>query len=192
MKPIRLAIFASGSGSNAQRLMAYFANHNRISIALVVCNKAGAGVFDHAKKAQIPAVLLQNRSDYESNVVGELLREKSIDFIVLAGFLLKIPDSLIEQFPEKMVNIHPSLLPKFGGKGMYGIHVHRAVLEAGETRSGITIHLVNGHYDEGRVIDQVSCPVLPNDSPETLALRVQQLEHLHFAPAIENYLLHGR
>lgn len=183
-----LAIFASGAGSNAEQVLKYFKSHNSIRVALVVSNKENAGVLEIAKRYNIPSVVVGKSELYESNRIVEILQESGINFIVLAGFLLKIPSSLVQLFPDKMVNIHPALLPKFGGKGMYGNHVHQAVKDNGELETGITIHYVNEHYDEGNTIFQASCKVDPTDDMETIRQKVQVLEHQHFAPVIEKLL----
>jgi len=184
----RIAVFASGTGSNARRLMEHFHHSGKARIVLLVCNKAGAPVLQTAKDFGIETLLLSRESFYESDVVIKTLQEKSIDLIVLAGFLWLLPADLVKAFPQRIVNIHPALLPKFGGKGMYGMHVHKAVVAAGEKESGITIHFVDEHYDEGEHIAQFRCPVLPGDTPETLAKRVQELEHAHFAETVESIL----
>jgi phosphoribosylglycinamide formyltransferase 1 len=183
---IRVAIFASGGGSNAQKIIEHFAdNHTNIRIALVVCNKPGAGVLTIAQQAGIPTMMIERSRFFGHESYVPELQTAKIDFIVLAGFLLKIPDVLIKAWPQKIVNIHPALLPKYGGKGMYGHFVHEAVLAAGDKESGITIHYVDELYDHGQHLLQAKCPVLPNDTPETLAKRVLQLEHQHFAKTIE-------
>lgn len=186
-----LAIFASGTGSNASRIIDHFKEHPSIVVSLVVASKADAGVLNIAKAHNIPTLVL-NRSSFRDteDLLGELAQH-SIDFLVLAGFLWLVPFYLVQAFENRIVNIHPALLPKFGGKGMYGINVHRAVLEAGEKESGPTIHLVNEQYDEGVILMQATCPVEENDTPEELAKRVLALEHAHFAPAIEQYLSSG-
>lgn len=185
MKQKNIAIFASGTGSNAEQLMKHFSAHPHIHVGVVVSNKATAGVLDIAKRFNIPTVVLDSIGSYESNSIQQILESYQTDYIVLAGFLLKIPDSLVQAFPDRMVNIHPALLPKFGGKGMYGNRVHAAVKEAGEPQTGITIHLVNEHYDEGRVLFQAACDVNEEDSIDDIRQKVQQLEHQHFAPVVE-------
>lgn len=182
-----IAIFASGSGSNAEVIMDHFENHSSICIGLVVTSRQTAGVIERAKNHAVP-ILFTSSEDLESGKTERTLNSAGITMIVLAGFLLKIPDSLISAYPDRIINIHPSLLPKYGGKGMYGGRVHRAVIDNGETESGITIHLVNEHYDEGRIIAQHKCAVLDSDTPEKLQKRVHELEHSYYAPALENYL----
>ena len=181
----RLAIFASGSGTNAENIAQYFKESSEIEVALVVSNKKDAFVHERARKLGIPSFSF-SKAEFESGEpVLELLHQREIDFIVLAGFLLKVPQPIIAAFPNKIINIHPALLPKFGGKGMYGDHVHRAVVDEGEKESGITIHYINEHYDEGDIIFQATCPVLPNDTPDEVAQKVHRLEYLHFPTIIE-------
>lgn len=186
-----IAIFASGNGSNARKLLEYFSSHPTIRVGLVVSSKSEAGVLQVAADFQVPSIVLDKSALYESNHIGQILSKYGISYIVLAGFLRKIPDSLVSLFNNRIINIHPALLPKFGGKGMYGDYVHQAVKEAGEKETGITIHLVNEHYDEGRVLFQASCPVLPQDSVEDIRQKVQYLEHLHFAEAVEKAVAGG-
>lgn len=180
-----IAIFASGEGTNAQRIIDYFRNSETIRVALVLSNKADANVLNRAAKEGIPTYIINRAAFYERNDVVEFLKASKTDLIVLAGFLWMIPDSLIRAFPGKIVNIHPALLPKFGGKGMYGINVHKAVIGAKEKQSGISIHYVNEHYDEGEIISQHTCEVNENDTPETLAQKIQLLEHAFFPLTIE-------
>lgn len=182
---VRIAIFASGAGSNAQKIIDSFRGHSNIKIALIVCNKPGAGVLAIADKENIPALLIEKKTFFHGGAYLDEMRKLKIDFIVLAGFLWKVPDELINAYPRKIVNIHPALLPKYGGKGMYGQHVHEAVIAAGEKESGITIHYVDGHYDNGDIIFQATCPVLENDDASSLANRIHQLEHAHYPKVIE-------
>jgi phosphoribosylglycinamide formyltransferase-1 len=188
-KKVRLAIFASGNGSNAQRIIDHFRDHAQIEVALVVCNKPGAGVIDRAAAAGIPVLQIERERFLKGDAYLPGLREAGIGFIVLAGFLWKLPPVLIAAFPQRIVNIHPALLPAYGGKGMWGHHVHAAVLEAGEAESGITIHYVDEHYDHGAHLLQVRCPVLAGDTPESLAARVHDLEHQWFPKVIEETVL---
>jgi len=183
-----VAIFASGAGSNAAKLIAYFSNHHHIHIQLIVCNKANAGVISIASNNNIPHILIEKEQFFRGDAYTGILEEYQIHFIVLAGFLWKVPNLLIQYFPNKIINIHPSLLPKYGGKGMYGHFVHEAVLQHKETESGITIHYVNEEFDKGAPIFQAKCPVFETDTPETLATRIHALEHLHFAPTIESVI----
>lgn len=184
----KIAIFASGAGSNAQKLIDYFRDHAFARVSLIVCNKPGAGVTNIAGAEGIE-LLLTDRLSLQSAEFPQKLREKGIDFIVLAGFLLKIPTSLIEAFPQHIINIHPALLPKYGGKGMYGHFVHEAVIAAKEKESGITIHFVDEHYDHGATIFQTTCLISGSDTPESLAQKVHFLEHQHFAPVVERLIL---
>jgi len=178
--PIKIAIFASGSGSNAENIANYHSKSSVFEFPLIISNKADAYVHERAKRLQIPSFTFSREDFLSGDKIITLLKEHKIEYIVLAGFLLKIPNSLVEAYPNKIINIHPALLPKFGGKGMYGQHVHQAVANAGETESGITIHYVNGNYDEGNIIFQVKCPVLPTDTADTIAEKVHALEYEHF------------
>ncbi len=184
----RLAIFASGTGSNAKRLIDYFSGNKDISVVLLVSNRKEAGALEIARKAGIPAINFTKEEFYNSSTVLEKLIAEKIDFIVLAGFLIRVPDNILKAYENKIINIHPALLPDFGGKGMYGLNVHKAVIESGKSESGITIHLVNEHYDEGRILFQAKCPVLENDTAEMLAARVQELEHNYFPEAVERFI----
>ncbi len=175
-----IALFASGSGSNAENIIRYFTGNSDFSFPLIISNNEKAFVHERAKKLGVPSLTFPREDFIDGGKILNLLQEKNIDAIVLSGFLLKIPDSIIEAYPQKIVNIHPALLPKFGGKGMYGMNVHRAVLEAGEKETGITIHYVNSNYDEGDIIFQAKCPVLPDDTPESVAQRVHALEYEFF------------
>ncbi len=183
-----IAIFASGSGSNAERIVEYFAGSKEINVKLFLCNNPEAGVIQRAERLNIPLVMF-NRQQFKAGEVVEILKENQIDWIILAGFLWLVPQNVVEAFPNKIINIHPALLPKFGGKGMYGHFVHEAVVENKETESGITIHFVNENYDEGAVIFQASYPVLPTDTPEDVAKKGQVLEHKHFPEVIEQTIL---
>jgi phosphoribosylglycinamide formyltransferase-1 len=185
----RIAIFASGSGSNAQRIIEYFQGHPTIQVTLVLTNNPHAGVLERAKKLGVSSLVFTRAELYQSDTVLQQLQDAQVSFIVLAGFLWLMPSNLVEAFPDRIVNIHPALLPKFGGKGMYGTRVHEAVVQAGEKESGITIHLVNHHYDEGQVIFQAACSLSPSDTPEIVAHMVQQLEHQHFPKVIEQLIL---
>lgn len=182
---IKLAILASGSGSNAEKIMAHFQGSTKAEIALIASNKADAFVLERAKKFGVPTFTF-SRKEMDAGVLLAKLQEIQIDWVILAGFLLKIPEELIRAFPNRMVNIHPALLPNYGGKGMYGHHVHEAVKAAGDTETGITIHLVNEHYDEGKIIFQAATPVTPEDTPDTIAQKVHALEHRYFPEVIES------
>ncbi|MBK8699723.1 MAG: phosphoribosylglycinamide formyltransferase [Saprospiraceae bacterium] len=188
LKKYQLAIFASGGGSNAAKIIEYFKSHATIEVKLVVSNRPDAGVLNIALNAGIPSLVV---SPHELGTPGFLqqLSQYRVNTLILAGYLKKIPVELIHAFPEHILNIHPALLPLFGGKGMYGIHVHEAVLEAGVTQSGLTIHLVNAQYDKGRQLFQAICPVFKDDAPSGLAARVLELEHKYYAAIIEKYLL---
>jgi formyltetrahydrofolate-dependent phosphoribosylglycinamide formyltransferase len=185
----RIAIFASGAGSNAQKIIDHFRRSDLVDVALIVCNNPKAGVLSIAADENIPAIVIEKERFFRGDAYLPELADHGIDFIVLAGFLWKVPDALIQAYPNKIVNIHPALLPKYGGKGMYGHHVHAAVLSAGESESGITIHYVDGHYDNGDIIFQARCPVEAGDSPDTLAVRVHQLEHKHYPVVIEQLIV---
>jgi len=191
MKPgqAKLAIFASGKGSNADKIIQYFENHRNIHVSLIVSNKATAGVLDIAHKNGIPSLILEKHKFMESNEYVQYLKNQGITHIVLAGFLLKVPDNLIQAYNNKMVNIHPALLPAYGGKGMYGEHVHQAVIQAGEKESGITIHLVDEEYDHGKTIFQAKVAVAAQDTPSSLAEKIHQLEHQHYPVVIEKWVL---
>jgi phosphoribosylglycinamide formyltransferase 1 len=183
-----LAIFASGAGSNAQQIINYFRGSTLATVALIVCNKPGAGVISIAEKEKIPLLLIEKKRFFAGGGYLPELQKSKTDLIVLAGFLWKIPQVLIDAYPKRIINIHPALLPKYGGKGMYGQYVHEAILNAGEMESGITIHYVDEHYDNGDIIFQTACPVLEDDSPEALAHRIHRLEHLHYPLIIEEVL----
>ena len=183
--PFNIAFFASGSGSNVENIVRYFSDKPDFHFPVIISNKSDAFVHQRAKTLHIPSFTFTKDDFFDGHKILTLLKEYQVDFIVLAGFLLKIPPTIISAFPDKIINIHPALLPKFGGKGMFGHHVHRAVIEAGETQSGITIHYVNEHYDEGNVIFQAVCEVLPEDTPDTLAEKVNALEYEHFPLIIE-------
>lgn len=184
----KIAILASGEGTNAERIIRYFLEKRTAEVALVITNKAQAGVLKRAERLSVPSLIL-TAQEFASGKALEALHLYNIDFIVLAGFLLKVPDTILHDYPNKIVNIHPALLPKFGGKGMYGSHVHQAVIDSNEKESGITIHYINEHYDEGNTIFQATCPVLPDDTPDTLAARVHQLEYEYFPRVIERAIL---
>lgn len=180
----RIAIFASGSGSNAEEITKYFRNTDFAEVALILTNNPEAYVLQRAEKLGVPAVTFTGKELRETDIVLNVLKEYDIDFIVLAGFLLLVPQNLIEAFPDRIVNIHPALLPRYGGKGMYGDRVHQAVCDAGEKESGITIHYVNPLYDEGQIIFQATCPVNEEDTPETVARKVHALEYQHYPQVI--------
>lgn len=183
-----IAVFASGSGTNAENIIRYFKDNERAIVALVVSNKEEAGVLKRAKDLQISTYIPNKEEWIIGNKIVSKMIECQIDFIVLAGFLRRIPDLLLHEYSDKIINIHPSLLPKHGGKGMYGDKVHQAVVEAGESETGITIHYINEHYDEGAIIFQATCPVLLTDTPDDVAAKVHQLEYKHYPLIIEELL----
>ena len=198
--PVHIAIFASGTGTNARKIIEYFEKRTvgssvngtgtksaAIKVSLIVCNVPGAGVLEIAKEKGIPSLII-NKPDFTATGYVESLQNADINFIVLAGFLWKVPEVLVRAYPKAIINIHPALLPKYGGKGMYGARVHEAVIAAKEKESGITIHWVNEHYDEGAIIFQASCSIDANDTAETLANKIHALEHAHYAPTIEKLL----
>ncbi len=184
----RIAIFASGSGSNAQKIMEHFHASKKVAIALVVCNKPGAGVVTIADQHNIPVLIIEKERFSSGDSYINELKEHQIDFIVLAGFLWKIPLALIQAYPNHIINIHPALLPNYGGKGMYGQKVHQAVIDNKEKESGITIHYVDEQYDNGKTLLQAICPVLKDDTATSLAQRIQLLEHEHYPKVIEKLL----
>lgn len=185
----RIAIFASGSGTNAEKIMQFFKDHPGARVGLVLSNKKDARVLERAARFDVPTRVFDRHEFYETDSILDLLKEKNIDLIVLAGFLWLIPENLIEFFPDRIINIHPALLPKYGGKGMYGARVHEAVIAAGDKESGITIHYVNPRYDEGKIIFQAKCKVEPGDDPDSLASKIHQLEYEYFPKVIENLIL---
>lgn len=185
----RIAIFASGSGTNAENIIRYFQERNNASVVQVLTNNQHAKVLDRAKNHKISAFSFNRPALYTSDDVLNLLKSAHIDLIVLAGFLWKFPSSIIEAFPNKVINIHPALLPKYGGKGMYGAHVHKAVIENNEQESGITIHYVNENYDEGAIIFQAKTAIDSTDTAETLAQKIHKLEYAHFPKVIEKLLI---
>jgi len=181
----RIAIFASGSGTNAEAIMQHFSNHATAEVALILSNKADAFVLERAKKYHVSTKVFNRAAFKESNEIVALLQAENISLIVLAGFLWLIPEQMVKAFPNKIINIHPALLPKYGGKGMYGMRVHEAVKTACEIETGITIHYVNEAYDEGQIIEQAKCVVLPEDTPEHIAQKIHQLEHEYFPKVID-------
>lgn len=188
--PVQMAIFASGNGSNARQIIRFFNTEGQGNgkVALLVTNNPQAGILDFARQENIPVLLLEKNKFMQNGYAAEL-KAAGISFVALAGFLWKLPLALVQAFPRRIVNIHPALLPNYGGKGMYGLHVHQSVLDHQEKESGITIHYVDEQYDHGATIFQATCPVLPGDTPETLAARVQQLEHLHYPQVIAGLLM---
>ncbi len=189
MSNYKLCLFASGRGSNAEKIIEYFDASDQVSIDLIVSNKSKAKVLDLAKRHGIAEYLIANKATFsKSNSLIDTLKEKGITHVILAGFLWLIPSNLIAAYPDKIINIHPALLPKYGGKGMYGMNVHKAVKANNEPQSGITIHLVNENYDEGKHLSQVRCEIDDNDSAEDIAKKILALEHFHYPRVIEGYL----
>jgi phosphoribosylglycinamide formyltransferase-1 len=188
-----IAIFASGNGSNAESLTKYFNNGNTANVKLIVCNNKNALVLERAKNLNIEALIMSKEHLCSENPVEllEILESRKIDYIILAGYLLKIPLALVNKYTHKIINIHPALLPKYGGKGMYGMNIHKAVVEAKEKETGITIHLIDEIYDNGEVIFQTSCSVEPDDTPEIVAKKISLLEQTYFPKVVEEYILSG-
>ena len=184
---IKIVIFASGSGTNAENIIRYFQATKSASVEAVFTNKADAQVIQRAEKYQVPSLVF-TKNDLETGKVLQKINTIQPDLIVLAGFLLKFPESIVAEYPDKIINIHPALLPKYGGKGMYGMHVHRAVVENKESKTGITIHYVNENYDEGNIIFQKEVTVLISDTPEVVAAKIHELEQDHFPAVIEKLL----
>lgn len=183
-----IAVFASGTGSNARRLIEHFQNSPVARVSLVVSNKSDAGVLDLAREYGVATQVIDRAGFWDGADLLAGWRDKHIDFIVLAGFLWLVPRWMVQAYPGRIINIHPALLPKFGGKGFYGMRVHEAVLAAGETESGITIHYVNEYYDAGDIIFQARCPVETGDTPADLARKVQALEHRYFPVVVEDLI----
>lgn len=184
----RIAIFASGTGSNAVKIIEHFKGHPSISVSLVLSNNEKAEVVSKANSANVETFTFNREALYNTNLVLNRLLSAKIDLVVLAGFMWLVPENIVNEYSDRIVNIHPALLPKFGGKGMYGMHVHTAVKAAGEKESGITIHLVNKEYDKGEILHQASCGITEDDTPQSIAKKIQLLEHEHYALQIERYL----
>ena len=187
-----IAIFASGAGSNARRIIEHFQGHTYIKVTLIGCNKAGAGVLGIAAEKSIPVLMIEKERFFRGDGYVPALKEAGIDLVVLAGFLWKVPQSLINAYRNRIINIHPALLPKYGGKGLYGSFVHEAVLNAGEKESGITIHYVDEHYDHGDHIFQQKVAIDENETPASLAQKIHKLEHEHFPKVIEDLITNVR
>lgn len=185
----RIAIFASGSGTNAQNIIQYFKSSPAGEVVLVLSNKRHAKVLERAENEDIKSLYFDKEELYKKKGVLKILKKAKVDFIVLAGFLLKFPEKILKHYPNKVINIHPALLPKYGGKGMYGKHVHEAVIANGEKESGITIHFVNEAYDEGAIIFQARTKISEEDSPDSLAEKIHLLEYEHFPNVIEQLLI---
>ncbi len=188
MKKKNIAIFASGSGTNAENIIRFFTDSEIAEVRLILSNNPEAGVLKRAELFNLKTCIFDRKKFYEDNYVLDILRENQTDLIILAGFLWLIPRNLIQEYPGRIINIHPALLPKFGGKGMYGKHVHQAVISSGDKETGITIHYVNEKYDEGSIIFQARCGVSPDDTPESLANKVHELEYKYYPPIIEKIL----
>jgi len=189
MNKIKIAVLASGSGTNAEQIIKHFKNHDKVTVSLVLSNKKDAFVLERAKKFNIDYEVFNRSQFYESDEVYNLLNEHAIDYIILAGFLWLIPNNLIDAYNQKIINIHPSLLPKYGGKGMYGNKVHEAVISNLESESGITIHLVDEIYDNGEILCQQKVSISKEDTPDSLASKIHKLEHEHFPKTIEDFIL---
>lgn len=185
---IQIAIFASGSGSNAENIVRYFENHPSITVSIILTNNKSAKVLERAKRLGVPAVVF-NRDEFLNSDFVLQNHLKGIGYVILAGFLWKVPKNLIDAFPNRIINIHPALLPKYGGKGMYGMHVHKAVVANKEKKSGITIHYVNEFYDEGEIIFQAEVDLTSEDTPEDVASKIHTLEYEHFPKVIEKEIL---
>jgi len=185
---VHVAIFASGNGTNAEQIISYFSDNKYIAVALLLSNKPDAYVLERAKKHNILSFVFSKKELNETEIIINKLKGFSIDFIVLAGFMLKVPDNILSLYPDKIVNIHPALLPKYGGKGMYGMNVHTAVIDSKVSESGISIHFVNDKYDDGQIIFQAKCPVIPEDTPESLANKIHKLEYEHYPKIIEKVI----
>lgn len=184
-----IALFSSGNGTNAENIVKYFDKSSQINVSMVISNNQNAYVHQRANALNIPSYSFTKEEIMEGTPLLELLSDHNIDYIILAGFLLKVPNTLLENFPKRIINIHPALLPKYGGKGMYGDIVHKKAIEMGDKKSGITIHFVNDKYDEGEIIFQESCDILPEDTFEDVAEKVHKLEYAHFPRIIENIIL---
>lgn len=183
--PIRLAILGSGNGTNAQQISEYFASRNDVQVACIIYNVKDAYIAQRARNLGIEARYFGRKDFYESTAVLDYLREKQADWVILAGFLWLVPQNMLDAYPQRIINIHPALLPKYGGKGMYGHHVHEAVVAAGEHESGITIHIVDENYDRGTILEQARCNVTPDDTPDTLAAKIHLLEKEYFPRVID-------
>lgn len=187
----RIVLFASGSGTNVENIIQYFSENKQVEIVAVLTNRKDAKVLDRCARLKISALYFNRRAFMETDLISDFLNNLNLDLIVLAGFLWRIPKRLIDYFPDRIINIHPALLPKYGGKGMYGMRVHEAVKENSEPETGITIHYVNEHYDEGAIIMQVKTFVDAADTPEIIAQKVHELEYEHYPRVIEELLFKG-
>jgi phosphoribosylglycinamide formyltransferase-1 len=189
---IKIAIFASGSGSNAERITEYFNSNDHVEVSLILTNNPAAGVIERAQRLNIPTLIFNKKLFAQTDKIVEILQSQGIDWVILAGFLWLVPSNLTRAFENRMINIHPALLPKYGGKGMWGHHVHEAVVANKEKETGITIHYVNEHYDEGKVIFQVKCEVTENDTPESVAAKIHELEYQYFPEVIYKEILSAK
>ena len=187
--PKRIAIFGSGNGTNAQRITEYFANKPTVEVNTIITNKKDAFILQRAENLGIDWAYFSRHDFFETDNVLNYLKQRNIDYVILAGFLWLVPQNLLSAFPKRIINIHPALLPKYGGKGMYGERVHEAVIAAREKESGITIHFVDEHYDCGATIFQARCTIVPDDTPDTLAQKIHKLEYEHFPAVIEKVVL---
>ncbi|MBQ8702969.1 MAG: phosphoribosylglycinamide formyltransferase [Bacteroidales bacterium] len=183
--PVRLAILGSGNGTNAQQISEYFAGRHDVEVACIIYNKRDAYIARRAENLGIEARYFGRADFYDNGAVLDYLRQKQVDWVILAGFLWLVPEAMLDAYPDRIINIHPALLPKYGGKGMYGHHVHEAVVAAGERESGITIHIVDRHYDRGTTLFQARCTVTPDDTPDSLAAKIHLLEKEHFPRVID-------
>lgn len=188
MQNARIAILASGNGTNAEAIINHFRGHPTISVVAVLSNKPDAFVLERARKHGIPTVVFNRHEFYETAHVTNVLRDMGISHLVLAGFLWLLPKSLLQMFPARILNIHPALLPSYGGKGMYGMRVHEAVRASGDSQTGITIHEVTDVYDDGPIIFQATCEIDADDAPESIAEKVHRLEHYHYPRVIEKWI----
>lgn len=189
--PLRLAILGSGNGTNAQQISEYFADRTDVKVVTIIYNKKDAYIAQRAANLGIESHYFGRADFYTNGNVLNYLREKNVDWVILAGFLWLVPQDILDTYPNRIINIHPALLPKYGGKGMYGHHVHEAVVAAGERESGITIHLVDNHYDRGTTLFQARCAVTPEDTPDTLAAKIHLLEKEHFPRVIDETIMHS-
>ncbi|MCP9764587.1 phosphoribosylglycinamide formyltransferase [Lacihabitans soyangensis] len=189
---IKIAIFASGSGSNAERIVEYFSSNNEVEVCLILTNNPTAGVIERAQRLNVPTLIFNKKLFAKTGKIVEILQSQKIDWVILAGFLWLVPNNLTRAFENRMINIHPALLPKYGGKGMWGHHVHEAVVANQETETGITIHYVNEHYDEGKIIFQAKCEVTKNDTADDVAQKIHQLEYQYFPEVIHKEILSAK
>lgn len=181
----KIAIFASGSGTNAENIIQFFKDSDEVKVVLVLTNNPEAGVIKRVRKLNVPSLVFNKQNFAKEDTVVNILENNQIDWVILAGFLWLVPQNLVHAFSNKIINIHPALLPKYGGKGMWGNHVHEAVVQNKETESGITIHLVNEHYDQGKVLFQANCQVKPQDTADDVAQKIHTLEYEHFPKIIQ-------